>query len=155
MRAFGKFWVLLLAVLMWGCTSRSLPDEDVIRHIVRLGAEAAENNDVKSLMGYVADDYSDDAGNDRRSLRALLLRRLLTGERLTVFLRDVDIEVEGERALVDARVLFVRGGGRVSLSEVIPDEASALRFSVVFVRRDDRWLVRSAAWEPIGAAELL
>lgn len=144
----------LLLVLAFGC-SRKVGDEEEIRRVVSGAAEAAEAKDVKGFMAHISKDYQDDHGNDYDAVKGIIFYQFMRPGPLSVFVRGLDIEVRGQRALVNARAALVRGRDKKGIGSVIPEDAEAYRFSLVFTKEGGRWKVFSAGWEAVGAAGLL
>lgn len=145
---------LFLSALFLHACSRP-PDEERIRESVTKAVEAAEAKDVKAFMRLISREYADDKGNDYNAIKSILVYQLLRPEPVKVFVRGLSVEVKGDAALVDAKAITVRGRDVKSLSDIVPDEAEAYRFSITFRNESGDWKVRSAAWEPIGLAGLL
>ncbi|OGP33716.1 MAG: hypothetical protein A2X93_05880 [Deltaproteobacteria bacterium GWC2_56_8] len=143
----------LITALLQACSRP--PDEERIRASVSNAVEAAEAKDVKALMRFISKEYADDRGNDYNGVKGILVYQLLRPEPVKVFLRGLSIEVKGDAALVDAKAITMRGRNIKSLSDIVPDEAEAYRFSILFKNESGDWKVRSASWEPIGLAGLL
>jgi ketosteroid isomerase-like protein len=146
--------VALLLVLIPAC-SRKSTDEEMVRNAVKEAAGAAEAKDVKGFMAYISKDYHDDYGNDYDAVKGIIFYRFMRPGPISVFIRDVKVEVKGDRALVNARAVLVRGKEAEGIGSVLPENAEAYRFSLVFTREDGRWKVFNAGWEAVGAAGLL
>lgn len=145
---------LFLSALFLHACSRP-PEEERIRQSVSEAVEAAEKKDVKAFMRFISNEYADDRGNDYNGIKGVLVYQLLRPEAVKVFVRGLTVEVKGDTALVDAKAITMRGRDIKSLSDIVPEEAEAYRFSIVFKNETGDWKVRSAAWEPIGIAGLL
>ena len=62
---------LILASLLIACSSAT-SDEQRVRALFASAEEAAESRDVGAVLEVVGDDYADDQGNTRDSLRGFL-----------------------------------------------------------------------------------
>lgn len=144
----------MLLVLVPAC-SRKPTDEDMVRQAVKEAAVAAEAKDVKGFMAHISKDYRDDYGNDYNAVKGIIFYQFMRPGPLSVFIRDVTVEVKGDRTLVNARAALVRGKGAEGIGSVLPENAEAYRFSLVFTKEDGRWRVFNAGWEAVGAAGLL
>lgn len=153
-RCRALFVALSLPLVLWAC-SEELTEEDRLRLVVDEIAASARAMDVKGIMGHVSGDYNDDKGFDYDGLKRLLLREFFRTNKVGVFVRGVDVEVKGDSALVDTRVLLVRGRAVERLEDVVPDEANGFRFSVVFRKEDGEWKALSAKWDRVGVLGLL
>lgn len=129
--------VLLLAV---GCERPSPDPEGQIRALLAEAERAAEAGEHQRLGGWVAQDYSDREGRDRRSLlftvRGLLLRfpRL----ELVVTVREIDL-LSPQLARVRLDVL-AGGAGAGGLS------ADAFPMELSLRDEGDGWKLTRAEW---------
>ncbi len=154
----GRFPALALALslpfLLWAC-SKGESEEDRIREIVQDVAESARVKDLKGIMKHVSRDYNDESGNDYKGLKGMIFYQFFRTEKVGVFVRGVEVEVQGEKALVDAKLFLVRGREIEKVEDIIPEEASGYRFSVVFRKEDGEWKALSANWDRVGVLGLL
>ncbi|MEE9613958.1 MAG: nuclear transport factor 2 family protein [Thermodesulfobacteriota bacterium] len=145
-----RIYILPLCILLlftFGC-SKPMTEEDRVRAAVNGIAEAMEAKDLKAAIRYFSDDYNDEAGNDRSGIKGVLFHQIMRPGKLSVFVRGLEVKVEGSRALVDCKAALVRG-------DAIPDESAGYRFSVVFRKEDGDWKALSAKWERVGLMGLL
>ncbi len=148
------FFLLLLALALPGCEKVMGPEERV-REVIEKTADMVRAKDLKGFMRLVSKDYNDESGNDYNGVKGIVFYQFMRPGALKVFLRDVDIEVRGERALVDARAFLVRGKDKDSIADIIPEDAEGFRFSVVMRLEDGQWRALSAKWEAVGVLGLL
>lgn len=131
---------LLFAFLAWGC-GQPVPDPEArIREALAAAQVAAESGDFEALAGWVARDYADQEGRDRRTLlltlRGLLLR--YPRMKLLVSVREIEI-LSPQLARVRLEVLSAGAG---------PAGLSADAFPVELSLRDEGggWQVTRAEW---------
>lgn len=154
MRNFPRLIIFFLFVAILHACSKP-PAEESIRKSVTEAVEAAEKKDVKAFMSFISKEYADDRGNDYNGVKGILVYQLLRPEPVKVFVRGLSVEVNGDTALVDAKAITIRGKDIKSLTDIVPEEAEAYRFSIVFKNESGDWKVRSATWEPAAFAGLL
>ncbi|MBI5599041.1 MAG: hypothetical protein HY890_04815 [Deltaproteobacteria bacterium] len=155
MNGLKRYLSFLIVLAVFAGCSKPSTDEELLRAIVKDTVSAAKDKDVKGVMGHISKAFNDDHGNDYNAAKGLLLYEFMRSEKVSVFIRDVAVEVKGDRALVDARVILVRGREVKNLSDVVPDEASGFKFSVVFRKEEGQWKALSAKWDDVGALGLL
>ncbi len=148
------FFLLLMALALLACAKEMGPEARV-REAVEKTADMVRAKDLKGFMRLVSKDYNDDTGNDYNGVKGIVFYQFMRPGALRVFLRDIDIEVRGERALVDSRAFLVRAKDKDSIADIIPEDAEGFRFSVVFKLEDGEWRALSAKWEAVGVLGLL
>ena len=152
----GKLFLVALCVLFFsiGC-SKPLPDEEAIRGAIEGMAKAAEAKDVKGMMRHVSEDYRDNFGNNRKAIKGMLLYEIFRPEPITVFVRSVGVEIEGETALADIKVVMVRGTGVESMEAILKAKSAGYRIDAVFGKETGgAWRIQSAEWTDVGVAVL-
>lgn len=142
--------LLMAALLTLPSCSKSLGEEDKVRAVVEAVAEAARARDIKGIMKHISTNYSDDAGNDYKALKGMLFYQFMRAQKVSVFVRNIDVEVQQDRALVNTRVLVVLGKEVETIDDVLPEDAAGLKFSVVFEKVSGRWKALSASWDNVG-----
>ena len=144
----------LLLVLVSAC-SKKPGDEDLIRQAVHDAVEAAGAKDVSGFISVLSKDYSDDYGNDYDAARGIIFYQFMRPGEISVFIRSLDIKVTGQSAAVNARAVLVRGKPVKGIASVIPGDAEAYSFRLVFKKEAGDWKVAGAGWEAVGVAGLL
>lgn len=131
---------LLVALLVAGCGKPATEPEARIREALAAAETAAENGDFDALAGWVARDYGDAAGRDRRTLLLNLRGLLMRYPRLELIVTVREIEVlSPQLATVRLDVLSAGAG---------PHGLSADAFPLTLSLRDDGrgWRVTRAEW---------
>jgi len=142
-RFFGWAFFLSFLLVFYSC-SKPKTDEEVLKAVIMDAASSARGLDIKGVMKHISRDYNDDRGNNYNSVKGILFYEFMRSEKLSVFVRDVKVKVEGERALVDSRVL-----------DVIPEDAAGFVFSIIFIKEGKEWKARSVAWSNAGVLSLI
>ena len=131
-----KFSPLLILLSLVACSSAT-SDEQRVREIIASAEKAAESRDVGDVLDLVADDYADDQGNTRDTLRGFLRIFFAAHPKLELVtgLDRLEFPVDG---LARARVA-VRG---LDLDRLNAGESVAL--DVELRRTGDEWRVTRA-----------
>jgi hypothetical protein len=131
-----KFSPALILLSLVACSSAT-SDEQRVRELVASAEEAAESRDVGDVLDLVGDDYADDQGNTRDSLRGFLRVYFAAHPRLELVTSVDDLQFPAD-GLARARVT-VRG---LDLDRFNAGESVAL--DVELRRAGDEWrLVRA------------
>ena len=148
--------VLVLAILSAAAfaSCRKDSDEKKIYKALDAGVAALEAGNVGDAMDYVAEDYADDAGMDKQSIRGMLAGYVLRGNRITIVRRDEKVSVEGDTATATLDTAIFQGD-RSKLKGVMPERSGTYRFTITFSKRDGEWLITKAKYENISAASFL
>lgn len=155
-RLISFVFLCLLCVYAVHACSKAPSPEGAIKEALSNAAAAAGEKDVKGVMRHVSNAFKNDEGLDYNAVKAVLLSELFRGEKTRVFIVSMNVEVKGETAVAEVKAVIVRGKKDVSeLKDVLPADASAKRFSIVFKKEEDGWKVVSAVWEGIGLAGLV
>jgi hypothetical protein len=163
MRLAGtKAVVLALAVIValaaLGC-SKKTSAEDQVRQTVRDAADAVEALDLDDFMAHLAPNFTDDHGNNRDMVEAMLFAELMRPGSIKIFIPVLDVEVQGRVARVSAKVIVIRGADLSAiktLDDVVPEEASAFEVAAVFrLEEEKRWVAVGANWLETGIMGLL
>ena len=145
--------VLTLLIFVMGCSRPS--DEAAIRAVVDKAVEAAESKDAGGFMKLISKDYKDDSGNDYNAVKGILLYQLFRSDNVRVFIRGLDVEIKGDKAVVNAKAVLTRGADVKGLKDIPPEAASVMMFSVVLRKEDCKWKAVAAKWEQTGVAGLI
>lgn len=128
--------VVALTVLVWlvGRGPEPGPDEQILR-LIDESIEAVEEGEVGDLMDRVSDAYQGQGG-DRRELRSYMTALLFRGG-VDVSVLNQQIEINGETARVEMKVVLVRGG----LSGAAEGDVGARTVFIDLAREDGDWMV--------------
>lgn len=152
MRRRALVLAILSAVALGAC--RKDTDEQKIHKILDAGVAALEAGEVKDAMEFVADDYADDAGMDKQSIRGMLAGYVLRGNRITIVRRDEKVTVEGDTATATVDTALFQGD-RSKMKGVLPERSGTYRFTISFAKRDGEWLITKAKYENISAGSFI
>lgn len=142
-------WLAWLWCVAWVCALAACardPSEQALRDTLDALQAAGEERDVSDFMGHVAEDFVGNRSDyDRAGLERLMRMVALRHQRIGVVKSGIEIEMHGERAVVQMRILVTGGsGGLIPESGQLFDTESAWRFV------DGEWMLGSATWKPAG-----
>ena len=147
--------LLLIAVFAFSTCAAELGPEEKVREAVKKAAEMVRAKDLKGFMRLVSKDYHDETGTDYKGVKGIVFYQFMRSGGLRVFFRDVEVEVEGERAVVNSRVFLVRAKDPESITDVIPENSDGYSFRVVYRLEDGEWMAFSATWKSVGVLGLI
>lgn len=129
-----KFFTVLVAfVVLAACGTRS-SDEEQVREVIAGVESAAEERDASDVLAFVADDYEDARGFDKRQLQNFLRGYFLANPKLELLVSVESLEFPAD-GLAQAEITVTR----VSLSD--PEHE---RLKVEFRRSGGEWRVQRA-----------
>lgn len=144
--------ITLLFLITFGSCSGALPaEEDRIREMIKEVAEKAETKDIGAIKKHISRNYRDPRGNDYQELSGLLLYHFFRAEKISTYLTEMEVSVEGEKATAAVEAILTRGKEIKSLKDLIPEGASYYLFNLVFQKEQGEWLLISAEWKPVSS----
>ena len=145
----------LLVVLALCSCGKKAADEELIRAAISRAAQAAEAKDIAGVVKLVSKDYRDDNGLDYNGIKGVVFGEFFRPGKIQVFVTGVTVEVQGKKALVTAKTALVRGRDVKSIKDILPENADASKFTLIFKKEDGDWKLVNASWESISVAGLL
>lgn len=131
---------LVLVFSLVACTR--VPDAEAIRSTIQMMAAAAEGKRTGEVLDHVAADFTGNDGEfDRPGLERLLRARVLAAQSVGVSIGDVEVELDGSRAIARFEVTLTDGSGRW-----LPDRRAVLRLTTGWRREGRDWLCYNAKW---------
>lgn len=152
---FRTLVFLLLFPLIQGCGSDEVSPEQQIRQMITAGELAVESRSISAVQAYISDQYSDDTGNQKRTLSRLLGGYFIAHQSIHLLSQVSQIELQGE---AQAKVtLFVATAGRPisSPADFLSLNADLLRFDLSLAKESSQWRVDAAHWRRANAADFL
>ena len=160
MEISGRTLAIGIAVLgvggaVWLVWPRHPPsDEERIREAIEAMARGAEDRDVSAIAEHVSESYRGEAGT-KDELKGLLFHFLHGADFVSVVLRGVHVDVQGDQADVVLRVVLARVKGAPEVKESDVVNAGAHEIKAHFVREKDEWRVSQAAQREITPGQAL
>ena len=146
---------LLLIVALSACSSEPDSPEAQIRALIEKAETAAEERDPAALDELLAEDYTDNEGHDRRSIKALIRVYLFRNQSIHLLTRIQEIQIpEPDRALV-VMLVAMAGNPIAAAEELLPLRADMHRIELELRKEDDEWLVVWAHRKRAGPGDFL
>ena len=128
-------------VLLVGC--HRTPDEQRIRESIAAMQKAVETGQPRDFISYVSKDFTGNDGSvDRDGLMNVLRVEVLRNEKAGVTLGPIDVDLQGERAIVHVTATLTGGAGGL-----LPDRASVFAITSGWRREGSDWRCYNASWE--------
>ena len=96
-------------------------------------ADLAEAKDIKGILENVSKDYKDPEGNDRNALKGLLFVYFQGYEKVGVFVRDIQVTVDGDEAEAQVKVILTGGEDPETIGDVVPASAGGYLIDIKLV----------------------
>lgn len=139
----------LIATAVYLLAPRPAPVDDRTQ-VLRLIADAEraiEQKRPSDLMALISNDYSDDRGNDHRSVQRLVIAGARQRGNIDLSVQVTDITVKGDTAIFTAEVDYSYGG------PVGADDTSHLTVHGWLRREGRRWrVVKAEGWQDAESA---
>lgn len=144
-----------LFLLLSACGGPLPPAEEQIRKLNSDAELAVEAKDVSALRDFIADDYTDERGQDKNAMVRLAQLYLLRNKAVYVhtLMKSLVIIDEDNAA---AEILAALAGQPISNAEQLFDmRADLIRFEVGYRWYGDEWRVRSLKWRRATVEDFL
>lgn len=145
---------LCIAFIGPGC-KKPLSEEDRIRAMITETADLAKEKDIKGVLEHVSEDYKDQEGRDRDALRGVLFIYFKGYEKVGVFVRDIQVTVEGDEAAAAVKVVLTGGEDPDTLGGIVPKTGGGYLIDLKLVREGSDWMVVRSTWTDIGFTNAL
>jgi len=156
----GPIWsaaivaTIVVAVALPACTSKS--PEDKVREVIDKCQAAVKGHKPGGVMEHIAKDFRDNHGNSRDTLKAILLREMMTNKSLGIYITTTEVAVNGGEVTPSRQSSSVPAGGREAAaslkivvtgsSGIVPERADGLRVKLKLREDDGKWIVTYADW---------
>ena len=150
---------VLLAVLICAgpisCSDESAPAEQQIRMLNDKAEAAVRARDVSDLKGMIADEYSDERGNNKQSMVRVAQLYLLRNRTIHLLSVEKSLQVLDDDNAV-AEVFVAMAGEPISTAEQLFNlRADLVRFDVRYVRVGGDWKVSGLGWRKASIDDFL
>jgi hypothetical protein len=146
---------LVVAVLLPGCRGERASPEAEVRALIYSAVAAAEQKNIGTLKDIISKRYTDDQGQNKRAVEALLRLHILRNETVHVYAHIQSVTLpQADRA--QATVLVAMAGVPIASALDLPVlRADLHRFEIDFAREGKTWRVQRAAWRRAQPGEFL
>jgi len=146
---------LVVAMLLPGCQAKHASPEAEVRALIYSAVAAAEQKNFGTLKDIISKRYTDEQGQNKRAIEALLRLHILRNETVHVYAHIQSVTLpQADRA--QATVLVAMAGVPIASAQDLPALVADLnRFEIEFVHEGRVWRVQRAAWRRAEPGEFL
>lgn len=131
-----------LFVLLLIAACHRTPDEERIRQAITAMQSAVQARDPRAFMAYVDADFTGNGGQaDREGLHNLLRVQVLRNAQIGVTLGTIDVELQGDRAIVHVTATIYGGSGGL-----LPERGAVYDITSGWKREGSAWRCYNANW---------
>ncbi len=146
---------LLVTVLILPACKKPMSEEDRIKTMITDTADLARQKDIKGILEHVSKDYKDPEGNDRNALKGILFVYFQGYEKVGVFVRDIQVTVNGDEAEAVIKVILTGGEDPDTMGDVVPKSGGGYLIDMKLAKEGGDWMVVRATWTDIGFTKAL
>jgi hypothetical protein len=148
----GRAALLCLLALAFACSGAETPEQRV-RAVLGALEEGAQQRDAGAMKEHISDAYSDENGNDKRTVTQLVAFHLLQNQSVHLLTRVQSLEIPAP-AQAQASVLVAMAGAPIDGPDaLLALRADLYRFDLSFREEDGDWRIRSAQWRPAAVED--
>lgn len=139
------FFIFVVAFALVGCQRET--EESKVKKVITEIQTAGEEKEVKKIMAHISKTYNDPRGYNYEGIRGLLLGYFFRYPKISAYITNLEVSVEGEAAKAGFEALLTSGVKTGSISDIIPESLGVWYFDVTLKKESDDWKVTSAKWE--------
>ena len=144
--------ILCACALAFACSEAETPEQRV-RAVLAALEESAQQRDAGAMKEHISDVYSDENGNDKRTVTQLVAFHLLQNQSVHLLTRVQSLEIPAP-AEAQASVLVAMAGAPIDGPDaLLALRADLYRFDLSFREEGGDWRIRSAEWRPAAAED--
>ncbi len=144
--------ILLCAFAVYAASCHQETPQDKIKKAVATIQQAVERKDVKTIIGFIAKNYTDPRGNSYETLKSLLLVYFYRYPKISVYIPNLDVIADDTSAKAVFQAVLTGRGGNDSAAAILPESLGVYAFEVAFRKESGEWIIYSATWERLGDA---
>ena len=137
--------IFIFAAFFSGCVKED--EQTRVKKVITAIQAASEEKEVKKVMEHISKNYSDPQGNNYESIKGLLLGYFFRYPRISAYISNLDISVEGAAAKAKFETVLTSGVKTGSISDVIPESLGVWNFDVSLKKEEGEWKITSAQWQ--------
>lgn len=139
---------ILFVLLLISCGEKS--DKMLILELMDKAEQFIEEKDAESLMQFIAEDYSDFRGRNKRETEDMVNQYFLDFQGIVTHILSTKVdEITFEEATIRTDVLVSSGGAQL-FRKFVKFAGDYYRITARLVKRDGVWLLHYAEWEYIS-----
>ena len=138
--------ITLLAVLS-ACTGDPENPEEQIRKMIAAGEEAVEARSIMTVLDFIANDYQDKQGQQKKDIKRLIAGYILRNKSIYLLTRVQQVALSEDKAQADV-ILYVGMAGVpvTSADQLMLTRADLYRFDLSLILEEGDWRVASGSW---------
>ena len=140
--------IIVSFLVLVSCSSDPTSPEQQVRNSLLAMETAAQERSMSDFMSYISDDYYDQQGNNKDSLKRLLRVLFLRNQKINIFYVVRSLEIKNGKAKADISAAMT--SREVDLSqEKNRLKADTIRFTMTLLqnKNSDDWLIQTADWK--------
>jgi hypothetical protein len=141
---------ILTATFLLSCHKTT--EEDRVGKVLAEVQKAAEEKQIRTILGHLSKTYRDPQGRDYEGIKGLLAYYFFRHQKVSVYLADLAVTVQNSSAHAAFQAVLTGRGPEASAVNVLPEALGVYAFDVTFTKEEGEWMVISAAWTRIGDA---
>ncbi len=146
---------LLVAVALLPACKKPVSEEDRIKTMINETADLARQKDIKGILEHISKDYKDPDGNDNNAVKGLLFVYFQEYEKVGLFVRDIQVTVNGDEAEAKIKVILTGGEDPDTMGDVVPESGGGYLIDLKLAKEDGEWMVVRGTWTDIGFTNAL
>ena len=143
--------VFVIIITALGCHKET--EQDKVKKVITDIQTAAQEKDVKRIIGNLANTYNDPQGYNHETIKGLLIAYFLQYPTISAYITNLEISIENKSAKAVFQTVLTSGNKTGSMSDVIPQTLGVYDFDVSLKKESNNWKVTSAKWEQVGNDE--
>jgi hypothetical protein len=147
--------ILVMAVLLPSCRSARTSPEEQVRALIRTAVVAAEQKNIGTLRDMLSEQYTDEQGQNKRAIEALLRLQFLRNENIYLYthIQSVTLPRPDQARVI---VLVAAAGTPIVSAQDLPGlRADLHRFEIDFTLEHKTWRIQRAAWRRAEPSEFI
>jgi len=134
--------VPLLAVLS-ACSSDPDNPEQQIREMISAGEKAVEARSIMTVLDYIANDYQDKHGRQKKDIQRLVAGYILRNKSIHLLTRVQHVALNADETQADVIIYVGMAGVPVTSAD---QRADLYRFDLSVILKEGEWRVTSGRW---------
>lgn len=145
--AFKPFFCLFIALTLGACSSdEPMSEEQQVRAVLKAMELGAQERSLSAVMLHVSPKYRDSQANNFKAVQQLIQFQFIRNQNINIFSKVRELEVIDNAATVEMSLAMT--SGKLDLSdETNRLRADTFRFSLLFIKENNDWLLQSASWQ--------
>ena len=147
MMAMVRGLLVALLTVLTACSGDPENLEQQIREMLSAGEEAVEARSILTVLDFIADDYQDKRGRQKKDIQRLVAGYILRNKSIHLLTRVQQVALNEDKIQADV-ILYVGMAGVpvTSVDQLVLVRADLYRFDLSLKLEDGDWRVASGSW---------